>query len=525
MGRVDPATPEQPPGEEDRPARRSSARGALTLMVGTLASRVTGLLRSSILTQFFPAAVSDAFLTAFKVPNLFRELLAEGALTNSFVPVYRRVAGEERRRLTGALLGLLVLFNGLLMMFAFWSAPLLARLLIGDPEIVDVELTTRLIRVVFPFLPAISLSALAMGILNAEERFLAPAWAPVMLNVVTVTLMALFPGQALVLTLAHVLGGLAQLLVQLPVLARRGLLPDLRSLWHPALGGVLLLMLPFAFTTGGRQLLNVLASNLVTGLFSGAQNAFTNADLFLSLMLGLFSISPALAYYSRLSAHSADDPESFGPTLGEGLRLIAFLTAPAGLALAVLAAPAVEVAFNWSSLLGEPLDDARLLGTIAATAPLGLAVFPIGMFNLLVRTFYIRRQVLTPVVVVLGTLMLQGALYLLLVRPLGIAGLSWGAVIAGWAQLLVTLMLVSAREELSLAELLPDLLRVWLAAGIAAAITWFALPLTHFSGGWLAQLVALAVGAGVFGSVYAFVGWLLGVRELRLVVDRLRRRP
>lgn len=132
---------------------------------------------------------------------------------------------------------------------------------------------------------------------------------------------------------------------------------------------------------------------------------------------------------------------------------------------------------------------------------------------------------MTPVVVVLGTLMLQGALYLLLVRPLGIAGLSWGAVIAGWAQLLVTLMLVSAREELSLAELLPDLLRVWLAAGIAAAITWFALPLTHFSGGWLAQLVALAVGAGVFGSVYAFVGWLLGVRELRLVVDRLRRRP
>ncbi|MEX2541724.1 MAG: murein biosynthesis integral membrane protein MurJ [Trueperaceae bacterium] len=522
---MDPAASEPTVEVAGSAPRRSSARGALTLMVGTLASRVTGLLRSSILTQFFPAGVSDAFLTAFKVPNLFRELLAEGALTNSFVPVYRRVAGDERRRLTGALLGLLALVNGLLMLIAYLAAPLLARLLIDvDAGNVDVELTTRLIRIVFPFLPAISFSALAMGILNAEERFLAPAWAPVMLNVVTVTLMALFPGQAVILTLAHVLGGTAQLLVQLPALARNGLLPSARSLWHPALGGVLLLMAPFAFTTSGRQLLNVLASNLVTGLFEGAQNAFTNADLFLSLMLGLFSISPALAYYSRLSAHAVDQPESFGPTLTEGLRLIAFLTVPAGLALAVLAEPAVQVAFNWRTLFGPPLDDARLLGSIAATAPLGLAVFPIGMFNLLVRTFYVRRQVVTPVLVVLGTLVVQGTLYLLLVEPYGIAGLSWGAVAAAWAQLLVTLTLVARREGLALPELLRGLALVWLAALAAAAGTVGMLLLLGVSGGWSAELLEFTVGAIAFGAIYAVAGWLLGVSELRTLVARLTSR-
>lgn len=523
---MDPAASEGVTESGTRSAKRSSAHGALTLMVGTLASRVTGLLRNSILTQFFPAAVADSFLTAFKVPNLFRELLAEGALTNSFVPIYRSVDEADRRRLTGALLGLLALVNGLLMLLAYAAAPLLARLLIGDPQIVDVDLTTRLIRIVFPFLPAISFSALAMGILNAEERFLAPAWAPVALNIITVTLMALFPGQALVLTLAHVLGGIGQLLVQLPALFRYRLFPSMRSLWHPALAGVLLLMVPFAFTTGGRQLLNVVASNVVTGLFSGAQNAFTNADLFLSLMLGLFSISPALAYYSRLSAQAVEDPGNFGSTLTEGLRLIAFLTVPAGLLLVVLADPLVQVAFNWRLLLGDPLDDARLLGSIAATAPLGLAVFPVGLFNLLVRTYYIRRQVVTPVVVVLSTLTLQGGLYLLLSRPFGIAGLSWGAVIAGWLQLVVMLTLVSRREEVRIGELAPVAARLWFAGGLAAAGTalfagWFSQ--LSVAQGWFGSLFTLTIGGAVFGAVYGLTTWLLGVSEARRLAGRFIR--
>ncbi|HRP47193.1 MAG TPA: lipid II flippase MurJ, partial [Trueperaceae bacterium] len=83
-------------------ARQSTRRGAMTLMVGTLASRVTGLLKNSLLAQFFPTAVIDAFVTAFKVPNLFRELLAEGALTNSFIPVYKRLDPEDARRMAGA---------------------------------------------------------------------------------------------------------------------------------------------------------------------------------------------------------------------------------------------------------------------------------------------------------------------------------------------------------------------------------------------------------------------------------------
>ncbi len=506
------------------PSARSSRRGALTLMGGTLASRLIGLLRNSLLAQFFPTSVIDAFVTAFKVPNLFRELLAEGALTNSFVPVYQRLAPAERRRMTGALLALLVLVNGVLMLLALWLAPVIAGVLIAPGGNVDVELTTRLIRIVFPFLPAVSLAALAMGVLNAEERFFAPAWAPVALNVVTVALMALFPGQAQVLALAHVLGGAAQLVVQVPALARGGLLPRLGALWHPALGSVLLLMVPFALTASGRQVLNVVASNVITGIDAGAQGAFYLADLFLSLLLGLFSISPALAYYSRLSRQAVSEPAAFAPTLAEGLRFIALLTVPAGLGLWLLAGQATDVVYNWRSLAGQPMDAGLRAYTIAAAAPLGLAVFPLGAFNLLVRTFYIRRSVLVPVVVVLSFLALQGVLYLLLAGPLGIAGVAWATVIVAWAQLFVALWLVARRERFGAGDYLLGAAKAWLAGLAAAGAVWLLLLALGEAATWPGQALRLAAGGALLLAGYLGLAHLLGLAEARRLVARLRAR-
>jgi len=493
-------------------------------MVGTLASRVTGLLKNSLLAQYFPTAVIDAFVTAFKVPNLFRELLAEGALTNSFIPVYKRLDRDDARRMAGALLALLLVVNGLLLIGAYLGAPLVARLLISGAGNVDLELTTRLVRVVFPFLTAISLSALAMGILNAEERFLAPAWAPVALNLVTVALMAAFPGHAVMLAAAHVLGGAAQLALQLPALARAGLLPRWGALWHPALGSVLLLMVPFAFTAGGRQVLNVVASNIITAIDAGAQGAFYLADLFLSLALGLFSISPALAYYSRLSDHAVREPEAFAPTLAEGLRFITFLTVPAGAALALLAAPAVDVVYNWRSLLGAPMDPQLRAFTIAATMPLGFAVFPIGAFNLLVRTFYVRRLVRTPVMLVLTFLSVQGLLYWLLSQAWGIAGVAWATAAAAWLQLAVAALLVARRERFGLRAWVGGALRVAVAAAVAALAAALLLALLPPFAHWWGQLTRLAVGGAVMTVGFALAGAALRLPELGALAARLRRR-
>lgn len=491
-------------------------------MIGTLASRASGLVRNSLLNQLFSREVSDAFVTAFKVPNLFRELLAEGALTNAFVPGYKALSPSEARRLAGALLGLLVIVNGALLIVAWLAAPLIVDLLVSDN--VDVALATQLTRIVFPFLTAISFSALAMGILNAEERFFAPAWAPVALNLVTATLMVVFPDRAVPLAVGFVLGGVAQLVVQLPALARHGLLPQMRGLWHPALAGVLMLMIPSLFTTGGRQILNVVASNVVTGIAAGAQTAFFNAELFLSLALGLFSISPALAYYSRLAAHAVEAPEAFEGTLLEGLGLIAFLTVPAGLILWLLAEPAVQVVFNYLSLVGRGLDDARLGLSIAATAPLGFAIFPLGLTNLLIRTFYVRRRVGALVGITLLFLAIHALLYWRLAAEFGIAGMSWATVIVAWSQLAAVLALVARRERLPLRAFAGRTLRMWLA-GIAATLsTWWLLGLVPWSGSWFGSLGQALLGIVLLAGLYLAFGSLLGVAEPGRMLAAVRRR-
>ncbi len=499
---------------------RSTARGALTLMIGTLASRVTGLLRAGFFNQLFRVEVLDAFNIAIKVPNLFRELLAEGALINSFVPAYKALPPSEAKRLSSALLSLLVVLNGVLLVFAVWAAPWVVGLLVSDPSKINVPLTVTLTRAVFPFLGAISFSALAMGILNAEERFFAPAWAPVILNVVTTALMLLYPQQALMLAVAFVLGGVAQLLFQLPPLFRAGVLPQFGVWWHPQLRSVLLLMVPFTFTTGARQLLNLVSSRLLTSLPVGSVTAFTNADLFLSLALGLFSISPALAFYSRLSGQTSS-PTDFRTTLVSGLRLITFLSVPAGLLLTLYASPAVVSVLNWFPLLGRPGMNAQVLSlSVAALAPLGLAVFPVGLSNLLIRTFYVRRRVRTPVVVSALYTALTALFYGVLAPVYGVAGLSWGAVIAGWVQLGALLYLVGQREGLEVKALLTQISRVWLAALLAAGLGWVlsgALPLPS---GWWGAVLNVSLGGGLSALLYLALCIRLNVAE----VARFRRR-
>lgn len=504
------------------PPRRSVGRGALVLMGGTLGSRITGLLRNSLLNQLFDRTVTDAFTVALRVPNLFRELLAEGALSNSFVPVYARQKGDEGRRLAGALLSLLVLINGLLVAAATLAAPWIVRLLLGTEGSVDFDLAVQLTRAVFPFLAAVSLSAWAMGILNAEERFFAPAWAPVALNVVTVAGMLLFPGAALPLAIAFALGGVAQFLVQIPVLVRSGLWPGFRRPWHPELWGVLLLMAPFAVTTSGRQIVNVVATRILDGLPAGSQTAWFNADLFLSLAIGLFAVSPALAWYARLSRVVDDEPTSFGPTLREGIGFIAFLAAPAGALLFVLAEPAVRVVFDWLSLVGRGLDAERLRLTVAATGPIGLAVLPLGLHQLLTRAWYVRGRVRTPIVVAVGFLTVQGVLFAVLGPRVGVAGLAWGAAGAAWLQLAAMLIVTARREALGLARLGARLgivaalavlaaVAAWAAAGLIATPTWWA---------WAGRLL---VGGTTGVAVYVGLAVALRLPELATLRTALNR--
>ncbi len=489
-------------------------------MVGTLASRITGLLRTSLLIQLFPAALTDAFLFAWKIPNLFRELLAEGALTNAFVPIYASLPKDEAKRLTGALVSVLTLVNALLVALVMVGAPWLVGLLLTPGANLDAELATTLLRLIFPVLATISWSALAMGVLNAEERFLAPAWAPVALNVVTIVAMLLFPGQIRLLSVAVVLGGLAQLLVQVPALVRAELLPTWGLLWHPSLASVLLLMAPFALTTGARQILNVVALVVLGQLPQGSITAYENASLVLSLALGLFSVSPALAFYSRLSSDAAQRPEQFRQTLLSGLRFITFLTVPVGLLVLILAEPTVFAIWRWSLAEGQAQ---ALAFTITALAPLGLVVFPLGLNNLLLRPFYIRKHVRVPVVISSVFIGVQVVLFSLWGPRYGIVGLSWATVAANWVQLGVLLYWMRRDEGLELTPFFSHALKVWAASAVAVGLALLALQNVALPSNQLGIILRLMVGGGVTVVLYALLTLLLGLPELQQVVRRFRR--
>ncbi len=500
---------------------KSVNRGAITLMVGTLASRITGFLRQSLLNQLFDKDVTDAFAVARRVPNLFRELLAEGALSNSFIPIYKSIDRAEARKLASALFGLLLIVNGILLVLAYAFTGPLVKLLLGANSNIDKALTIQFIRIVFPFLISISLSAWVMGILNAEERFFAPAWAPVALNVVAVIAMLAFPNYASSLAWGFVLGGFAQFIVQLPILLKGQFVSSLKAIWHPQLAVVVALMLPSVFTTSGRQVLNVLSVRILSGLEKGSATGFDNAELFFSLALGLFSISPAMAYYSRLSKHAANKPQEFAPTLLKGLRFIGILTIPAGLLLSLVARPVVEIVFNWFTLLGRNGASPNVINaSVAALVPLGLAVFPVGLNNLLVRTFYIRKRLRMLIIIILATLSLQAGLYFILAQYLGIAGLSWATVIVSWLQLGALLVLVYKRESFDLGNFLVFAIRAIAAGLLAALISYLALQFISFPSSWLGYVYQTIIAALVFVIVYFVVGVLLKIQEFLLVLKK-----
>ena len=495
-------------------------------MAGTLGSRLTGLLRTSLLNQLFGATVTDAFTVAVKVPNLFRELLAEGALSNGVVPVYARLRGDDRRRFAGAVGSALILLDTLLLVGIVVAAPSIVDLMLGQGAgSVDRDLAILLTRTVAPFLVAVSLSAWAMGILNAEERFAAPAWAPVALNAVAIAGMLLQPGAAVPLAASFALGGLAQFLVQIPALLRLPGGPRPWWPWHPQVWGVLALMAPFAVTTSGRQIVNVVSTRILDDLPAGSQTAWFNADLFLSMALGVFAVSPALAWYARLARLVDDDPRAFASVLTGGLRFIAAWSAPASVLLAVLAEPAVRVVFDWTASFGRGMGDERYLATVAATPAVALAVVPLGLQQLLVRTWYVRRRVRVPIVTALLFLLLQGLTYAVLGPRFGIAGMAWGGTAVAWLQVLVLGAWTARSEGLSLRRGVPFAVRLSVAVGAcavaAATAAWSA---GEVAGGWSESSVSAswwtAVLRGSLGGVagaatYALLATRLGVAEFR----------
>lgn len=383
------------------------ARNTLVVAGATLLSRVLGFVRDVIVAFALGAgAAADAFFVAFRIPNLMRRLFGEGSLTMAFIPVYSRVREEQgelaaQEMARSALIWLLLILGALTLVVEVLAGPLTYVVAPGfadDPE--RFGMTVQLLRIVFPYVILICSVALCMGILNAHGQFLAPALAPVMLNVALIgsALAGYYAGGDVAVCMAGGVlgGGVLQWALQQPALRRQGF--TWRGAWSWRDAGVrrmALLMLPTVFGAAVYQVNILLGTLLASFLPEGSVSYLYYADRLVQFPLGVFGIAVSTAALPSLSALAAKNRmEEFHGTLGSALGLTIFISLPAMAGLLALAEPLMKLLF----LRGAFTQEAVRASALALLAYAGGLPFIAGL-RPLVAAFYSLENTRTPVVV------------------------------------------------------------------------------------------------------------------------------
>jgi len=417
----------------------------------TLASRITGFVRDTLLAILFGAGPAmDAFVVAFRIPNLLRRLFAEGAFSQAFVPVlgqYRQQHGDQATRdFTGKVLAVLAAGLFIVTLAGIVAAPAIVYLsAAGFAKDADkFALTVEMVRICFPYILFISLTSLSAGLLNTYGAFKVPAFTPVLLNL-TFIAFALWVAPRLerpILALAWAVffGGVAQLAFQIPFLRHLGILP--RPKWDPrdeAVIRILKLMAPAALGVSVAQVSLVINTQIASWLGDGSVSWLYYADRLMEFPSALLGVAVGTVLLpSLVRHHHAADPVAYSRLLDWGLRITLLLALPAAVALGLLAVPLVATLF-WHGDLFMQHDVYMTRDALIAYA-VGLG--GIILVKILAPGFYARQNIRTPVKVAIVTLVITQLLNVLFVPWLKHAGLalaiSLGACFnAGWLWLLM----------------------------------------------------------------------------------------
>jgi putative peptidoglycan lipid II flippase len=413
------------------------AASAVSLL--TLASRITGLVREQLIAAAFGAsAATDAFNVAFRIPNLLRRLFAEGAFSQAFVPILaasRAKDGDEAtHRLIDAVATLLAWTLLATCVAGVVAAPVLVWLMASGLE--RFELAVGMTRVMFPYIGFMSMVALAAGILNTWRRFAVPAITPVLLNLSVIAaawwgvpwFRALGLQPILALAVGVMAGGVLQLAVQVPALARLGLLPRiglapaaLRAAWaHPGVHRILRQMAPALLGVSVAQISLLINTQIASHVGTGAVSWLTYADRLMEFPTALLGVALGVVLLPQLSAAQArDDAADYSGLLDWGLRLVLLLALPCAVALVVFPQPLVAVLYHYGAFGAR---DVAM--TVLALRGYGVGLMGLVAVKILAPGFYARQDIRTPVRIAVVVLVATQAMNLVLVPWLGHAGLA-----------------------------------------------------------------------------------------------------
>jgi len=381
-------------------------KSTLTVGIATLVSRLLGFLRDMVFARYFGAsAATDAFFLAFKIPNFMRRLFAEGSFSLAFVPVLSeaRANGDAAAlkdlidHVTGTLLAILLAVTAI----GVLAAPVVLAIfapgwwLDGRAEF---ALSAEMLRITFPYLMLISLTALCGGILNTFDKFLVPALTPVLLNVSLILAAVLLSGRMEIpvkaLAWGVLVAGIAQLMIQIPALMRLGLLPKPRWGWkHSGVRKVLRLMVPTLIGSSVAQINLLIDSVLATFLVSGSVTWLYYSDRLLEFPLGVFGVALSTVILPNLSRKFAQQSSrAFSATLDWALRLALVITIPSAVGLTALATPLLITMFHYQAF---QLSDVEMTALSLSAYAMGLPAFI--AVKVLAPGYYARQDTRTPV--------------------------------------------------------------------------------------------------------------------------------
>ena len=524
---------------ESRPAADNVVRSAGIVSLAVFASRITGLVREMVFAAAFGAGVIfDAFKIAFQIPNLTRDLFAEGALSSAFVPIFTEYlttkSKEEAARLaTLVASSIIVVVGSICLLGAIFSEALVLLIAPGfqeDPE--KFALTVSMTRIMFPFLLLVALAAQAMGILNACNRFGVPATASTMFNIVSLgagLLLGKVLGPALGISDIHgmaygvVIGGAAQLLWQIPSLHRAGFRFRFSLDWsHPGVRRIFLLMGPAILGNAAVQINVMVNSNLASRLGDGPVSWLGYAFRFMQLPIGIFGYAIASATLPAISrSAAANEIPNFRETLSRSLGLVFLLTVPSAVGLAVLGESIIAAIYQWGRF--TPSDTQQTAQALSCYA-IGLAGYAAA--KVLNPAFYALGDARTPMTVSLVSVVINFVVALGAVQFAGFghAGLALStSTVAIFSSVTLFVIMRNRIGGIYGRNLWRSFSRVTLASAAMGAVVWGS---SHFIRTTLgasktAQLLDLAVTIPLGMAVLWFVCRALGVSELETAINAL----
>lgn len=427
--------------------KKNIARAAGILGSATMLSRIMGMVREMVVARLFGAGLaSDAFIAAFLIPNMLRRFFAEGALTSAFVPTFSHTLtqrGEkEARDLANICFTLLTIVMAFITLAGILFSPWIVSVMFPGFKAVPgkFELTVLLNRIMFPYIFFISLVALCMGILNTLRHFFTPAISTVFLNIsmilAALLLRGFFEVPITALAIGVLIGGCAQLLLQLPMMWKKGFPFRLRfDFSNPELRSIALLMLPATFGVGVYYLNITVGAILASLLPQGSVSYLNYAQRMFEFPQGIFTVSVAQAVLPSMSRQAAEgDMAGMKESLAFGLRLTLFITIPAMAGLIVCTTPIFSLLF-----MGGKFDYAMATNSARALFYYSLGLSFVAMTRVLVPAFYALKDTKTPVWTAFVAFLLNVAFSLLLMGPLLHGGLALASTLSALVNMLLLL--------------------------------------------------------------------------------------